>query len=106
MIDDLLKSLNLEFRLIPDEYFHNCDYPYELISLKNKWRVECHIKQINDNVAYAYKSYFKDIIDFQNAFLKIDYFYFPNPFTKDMDNPYFGCKSLEEAIVKKDLMNL
>ena len=106
IIYDLLKSLNLELHLISDEYLHDYEYPFELISLKDNKRFVCHIKLI-DGSADLWRRNFKDIDDFSNVFFEIDYFYLDSPFINFyfFEDPYFNCKSLEEAMIKLDLNN-
>ena len=42
--------------------------------------------------------------DFIDTFFKIARFTFINGFSDGFDNPFFGCKSWEEAMVRKDLL--
>ena len=74
---------------------------FVLVGKNNDEVVECYVKWPNATIGWAIPKY-RDCKDLANALLNgITLFYIYD--TSAIVNPYHGCKSLEEAMIKIDL---
>ena len=74
---------------------------FALVGKNNDEVVECYVKQPHTTIGWTFPKY-HDCKELVNALLnEIELFYIY--YTSAIVNPYNGCKSLEEAMIKKDL---
>ena len=101
LLNELLKPLNMvavHGTSVRFYYERHALKWYIVNSASKNASVRCKIKNLDWTIAYAYS-----IEELFECVLSKAVKFYDFETAKMIDNPYFGCKSLEEMLVKRDL---
>lgn len=86
--------------------YYNTEYPNKnaiiLIDNNGKWVYMncCDGETYGKYVCSSFEELVKLMLN------EVETFYFPSPRSSLVDNPYYGCANIEEAMIKKDLAGM